>query len=417
MTDPSRTAGSGEISGTGSGLAAGTFLGTLTLALSWPMFRRLPDPTTAIYGINDFPFHLRQASRMRWWPPYPVEPNFGLHLAGRLVAWGTPLDLSGAMVLLVTIGSAATALGGWALLRNPTLTRARLGPWFACALALCFWVMESPAILAYGTAVLTPSRPFAAIHLRSSPTSVASEAFIFFGILLLSRSLRSTEAGRSNGWLRAVVLFALIDLTKPTLPIILLPATLAVEAVRLRGRGTMRREALRVVLIRFVVPVGSLFALQAAVFYAFTSTGRRGSIAFAPFHNLNQVASLDLPLVFSAWAFPLSCLLLLDRKWSAEPLFGVAWLTFALSLLPAFLLTEVGPRSSDANFTLAAYASLGVITVVSLRSLGHEISAWWAQRPLHRRRSPGWRLLVPCCLLVVSAAAGLPALLNSWGIT
>src|SRR5262249_31757925 len=133
--------------------------------------------------------------------------------------------------------------------------------------------------------------------------------------------------------------------------------------------------------------------------------GHRGAagISFTPHKYLAYGSLAPVKLLLSV-AFPLSVLIVFWKDVRPSLWLGLAWTTFALSLLVAYGFSETGSRAGHDNFGWSAQIALFVLFVASA------IAMVGALRQEERASASGYSrflIAVPVTLFILHVAGGV----------
>jgi hypothetical protein len=376
--------------------AARTFTIATALGLVWaPVYWRLVNasPTINVFGINDYPLHLEVARDFSLVPFRTNAPHFLFHAA--TAAWD--LIVSSAIAPILTLSS-ATALSYVAvvvLFRQPSRGGVQLSAAGARVLALGYFMIETPALLALYWGAIPSTSPIYTVHWWPNPTWLVALPFMFFTLPLIERVIDGAGGGRDERapWLLGIVT-VLGAIAKPGLALCLVPA-LPVYLVLVRKAGAL---ALRRAVTWCVVPGAAVIVWQ-TWFLGLSSASQFSSgwtidpVVDAPFGWSNVGVMFFMPFVPVLLALGVGRGAFL-RERSVQLV--LLCTTFALPLM--LFVRETDERAQHGNLAVPMQACMTLLVALAIRFLGqHAVSSW------RRHRAEGVPLPTST---VISAVAG-----------
>lgn len=350
-------------------------------------------------------------------------PAFHLTTAALSPLFGG-VEGAGTFVLCAVLGT-TTGVLTWLCVR-PFGGRVRTGWWAGTGFALLALLIESPLIISQALHVGNPYDWAPNAHVWNSPTDILLVPIAITQLIVLGRAMRDGELDRR--WARGLLAISTLAMVaKPSLSMVLVGALPLYLLASRRFRPTL----LRCLGVGFYAPTLVVFVWQS--WYLATQPPSNQHIEFAiePMANL-RIAGLDHT---SPWFYlpPLLTLVLCvwsgGRRYWREPMIAIALWSLLVSLVPLFLLSETGRRSSDATFTKPMTMAWVVVNLLSWRFLwGEALSVWRGEPRLDadlaeassgdvaaaERRAPAW-LVVAAVLLALSLVAGALVYLEAAG--
>jgi len=165
-------------------------------------------------------------------------------------------------------------------------------------------------------------------------------------------------------------------LTKPNFTICLLPAAVALIAIRMVLKQPVN---LKLLLIGLIVPAVASLVIQFTVTYGENQLqgvyAGKSDIILAPLAVMRSYSSWLFPKLLLSLAFPAAVLATHARKALKDPGMQLCWLSFGAGAVYTYLFAEAGPRMFQGNFTWSAQITLFVLFVYSAaflcRTTGH----------------------------------------------
>lgn len=201
-------------------------------------------------------------------------------------------------------------------------------------------------------------RGYIPINAYHNPTMLALKPFALLSFaFVVGVLLKKIPYSRSN-MAAGIILVTLCMLAKPNYIICLAPAVFIVACYKL-----MKREPLPWrLLIGISIPVVMIMILQYVMAFGNDSTG----IAFSPLSWFTEPgATILLKLILSA-LLPIWVLAVYWRTAVRNLGLIVCWLTFAIGMGQAYLLTETGERAGHGNFLWSAQITLFLLLAYSV---------------------------------------------------
>jgi hypothetical protein len=375
-------------------IGAPVALGIVTLYI----YRAVLEHVDMRWGWADYIGHYRAAAD--WWHGRGLStPHFLFEaltiLCRRLIAART---FRSAALIAVEISAVAGALATYVFWVRRLAPRNDRDCWVAALWCLGLLV-AGPITLATISAknlYMGYIYPASAYH---NPTTLLLKPLALLSFALTLAALERSVLARA-GWklvLAASVAAALSALAKPSWLLCFLPGvvlTLFFDS-RLRNRW----PAWQVVAAVLLGGLGVL-AWQYAFLYGH---GGAGGIIFTPRKYSRYGPLAPVKLLFSV-AYPLAVLIVFWKQARQSLLLGLAWRTFAVSLLVAYGFSETGPRAGHDNFGWSAQIALFVLFVASSIAM---VGALRRQPITSLSRFVGWRAGIPVALFLLHVAGGV----------
>jgi hypothetical protein len=272
-------------------------------------------------------------------------------------------------------------------LPRTALTAGAVSAVVAALATYAFWIRQLPAqnnsdcwVAALGSLGLQVAGPITLATIRGkdfywgyiypastfhNPTIVLLKPFALLSLALALGALKVSMTGRP-GWklvLGLSVAGVLSALAKPNWLLCFLPGLVLTVLFDSRLRG---RPSAWCVVGAAILSGLSVLAWQYTFLYGHPEAER---IIFTPQKWLSQYGWLAPLKLMLSIAFPVSVLLLSWNDLQKSLPLGLAWATFAVSLLIAYGFSETGPRGGDDNLGWSAQIALFVLFVVSAIAL------------------------------------------------
>jgi hypothetical protein len=232
-----------------------------------------------------------------------------------------------------------------------------------------------------------------------NPTILLLKPLALLSFALTLGALERSIIARA-GWklvLAASAAGVLSALAKPSWLLCFLPGL--VLTVLLDSRLRSRSHAWEVAAAVLTTGLGVL-AWQYAFLYGHSGTDR---ISFTP-QKYSRYGPLGSVKLLLSVAYPFSVLILFWKEIRHSLLLGLAWMTFAVSLLVAYCFTESGSRAAHDNLGWSAQIALFILFVTSSIAMMGAIRQAALASPSRLVR---WRAAVPVGLLVLHVAGGV----------
>jgi len=232
-----------------------------------------------------------------------------------------------------------------------------------------------------------------------NPTILLLKPLALLSFALTLQALERSVVARA-GWnlvMAASAAGVISALAKPSWLLCFLPGLVLTLLVDPRLRS--RRLAWEVVAAVLLTGLGVL-AWQYAFLYGHSGTDR---ISFTPqkYARYGPLAPVKLALSI---AYPVSVLIVFWKAVRQSLLLGLAWTTFAVSLLVSYFFTETGSRSGHDNLGWSAQIALFVLFVASAIAMVETLRRQASTSP---SVFVPWRTAIPVGLFLLHAAGGV----------
>ncbi len=201
--------------------------------------------------------------------------------------------------------------------------------------------------------------------------------------------------------LLAILVILLLSLSKPSYSIALLPALGLLVLYRV-----IRRLPIDWWLLIFGIGVPSLLMLLLQYIVTYSDPQRPSiAVGWLTFFNVHLEGTVDvLTRLALSMVFPSVVYLLHAREARKDDYLTLAWLTFGLSLIWAYLFYETGRRTADGNFVWSSYAAMLVLMFSSLLFLIKQ----YATQPFKL----SWRLALSAAVFLLHVGSGVYAAIS-----
>lgn len=417
------TADDGHVAGRRSLPVAAT-CAVVAAAATLPIFLRLGwHPDVRVISVNDVGIHLDLAKAMAVWPPTVSTAQVLFHVltAPMIPLLGAPV--AGALVTSAAVGCTAAVLVRIA--RTPFGGSAGLGGWAAATLPAAFLLAESPTMILVALGWVDPSAKFMPVHFYGSPTQVLMLPLALVAIPMLLAvvgRVKAVDPGsgsidgaddaarrRRDHWVLAAVTMA-ATLAHPSFYMAFAPGVVIyVTATRAWSAALARRLA-----VWFVAPGAVVFVWQTWLL----TTGQtlvRDEFTFEPMATIRV-----LGLNHIGPEFALSALLIAigvwagGRRYVADPCIGLTLAALAASMVPLWLIAEVGERASHGNLGKPGFTCWVLLHLFTVRFLLVEARDRRAARIADGAPWPPW-VFAFAAFAVVAVASGVVSHLDAVG--
>jgi len=371
----------------------------IAMCLWWfgPVLYRMTD-------LGDFPGHIRFAQAMAATGRVTI-PHFGYELAMIAVHALRPgAGWNSAAYVVTMSGQLATVA---LLAHRMAASVPRWSPGARIGLA---------ALAAVALLLVQPALPLGAgrdpwlfgyfpPNQYHNPTTLLSKPLALALFAAGAAAVSGAPAGRLWGWLALVVASGIV---KPSFLLAFLPA------VGLMALWHARAARWRLLIAGLFVPSVLLLLAQYALRYRLQADDGV-SVTVAPLMVIGLYAPTDALTLVTRLAlsvlFPLSVVAAFPQEAARDIRLPLAWLTFALGIVPGYLLAEAGGKASAGDFLwsgqLACFVLFAVSAAFLAARLGDAVERPFRAGTLARAAACG-------AVLAWHAVSGVQHLQRSW---
>lgn len=268
-------------------------------------------------GPDDYTTYLRVVLPMTFSKPWvPGAPHFVWFLLVRLVSGLLPGTYNPGAIIVSLAFVGLTGVVWFEVLRMRTASGTRMRIRWAAVGSLALVCMEAPSTLR-GWATIYGPNYWMPLHAYLGPTGPAARPLLAALVLCFSRVASnrpgdSVEARRTaERWLPWIAMLATV--TKPSVTVDLIPASVIVGWVWARRDGQPPRQVVGLLVRRFVLPTIGLVALQYSVM-AFQIPAQYQQRTLIRPLRVFFTYHLDRPFFWTALLLPLAMLAVWGRR-------------------------------------------------------------------------------------------------------